>query len=265
MPVVTHDDRPLDRRSTSATTHVEILQTQYIDKVGNVPAVTQRQAPRPAINQATKHAEIPQTQNTPTRLAVSPVAMHSDRPLRPPINQATKHVEILQTQYIDNVDNMPVVMARHVPQLQTVLKTRRVPQVQFGSVCTNRSTTCECPTSGDQACRASASSAHRQGRRRAGGDAKAGSSGSEWAEDGGSPGCIEEALSDRPLPSSAEEQPLRMAMLMPDTRAMWESISQLSDSADKGRAAEAAMRPPPATAGVGAGVRCTTAVAADSQ
>ena len=184
MPVVTQRQAPRPAIN-QATKHVEILQTQYIDKVGNMPVVTQRQAPRPAIN------------------------------------QATKHVEILQTQYVDKVGNMPVVMARHVPQFQTVLKTRRVPQVQFGSVCTNRSSTCQCPTSGDQACRASAGSAHRQGRRPAGGDATAGSSGSDWAEDGGSPGFIEEALSDGPLPSSAEEQPLRMAMLMPDTRAMW--------------------------------------------
>ena len=39
-----------------ATKHVEISQTQYIDKVAAVPTVTQRQVP------ATKHAEISQTQ-----------------------------------------------------------------------------------------------------------------------------------------------------------------------------------------------------------
>ena len=38
---------------------------------------------------------------------------------------------------------------------------------------------------------------------------------------------------DGPQPSSVEEQLLRMVLLMPDTRAMWESISQLSDSAEK--------------------------------
>ena len=63
---------------------------------------------------------------------------------------------------------------------------------------------------GDQACRVSAGSAHRQGRRRAGG--------------------VEEALSDGPLPSSTEEQLLRTAMLNPDTRALWENISQLPES-----------------------------------
>ena len=38
---------------------------------------------------------------------------------------------------------------------------------------------------------------------------------------------------DGPQPSSVEEQLLRMVLLMPDTRAMWESISQLSDSGEK--------------------------------
>ena len=74
---------------------------------------------------------------------------------------------------------------------------------------------------GDQACRVSAGSAHRQGRRRAGGDATTGPSCS---------GSIEEALSDGPQPSSAEEQLLRTTMLNRDTRALWENISQLPES-----------------------------------
>ena len=56
---------------------------------------------------------------------------------------------------------------------------------------------------------------------------------------------------DGSLPRSAEEQLLRVAVLMPFTRATG--------------AEEAAMRPPPAPSGVGAGVRCTYAVAADAQ
>ena len=56
-----------------------------------------------------------------------------------------------------------------------------------------------------------------------------------------------------------------MVMLMPDTRAMWESISHIARLCREGRADEAALRLHPTPAGVGAGVRCTTAVAADPQ
>ena len=56
----------------------------------------------------------------------------------------TKHAEIPQTLYVDKVVDTPVVMARQVPQIQTVLKTGKVPQVQLGNVYTNRSLMCQC-------------------------------------------------------------------------------------------------------------------------
>ena len=62
---------------------------------------------------------------------------------RPSLNQVTKNAEI-PLLHVDKVGNMPVVMARQVPQFQTVLKTGKVPQVQVGSVCTNRSLMCQC-------------------------------------------------------------------------------------------------------------------------
>ena len=43
------------------------------------------------------------------------------------INQNTKHAEFPQT-YVDKVVDTPVEMARQVPWIQTVLKTRKVPQ-----------------------------------------------------------------------------------------------------------------------------------------
>ena len=49
-----------------------------------------------------------------------------------PVNQVTKHAEFPQTLYIDNVVvEMPVVMQKKVPQIQTVLRTVESPPVQF--------------------------------------------------------------------------------------------------------------------------------------
>ena len=56
-----------------------------------------------------------------------------------------------------------------------------------------------------------------------------------------------------------------MVTLMPDTRATWESISQLSDSAEKDALMKQLCGFIQHLAGVGVGVRCTTAVAADPQ
>ena len=68
-----------------------------------------------ANNQATKHVEIPQTQYI-DKVAVSPIAMQSQVPLST-INQATKHVETLQ-QYFDKVALLPVAMQRQAPRCQ---------------------------------------------------------------------------------------------------------------------------------------------------
>ena len=59
--------------------------------------------------------------------------------MQAPINQETEHAEIPQTQNIDKIGDKLVSMQRQVPGIQTVLKTRKAPQVQLGSVCTKRS------------------------------------------------------------------------------------------------------------------------------
>ena len=48
----------------------------------------------------------------------------------PSINQATKHAWIPQNVYVDTVVDMPVAMHQQVPQVQTVPVTVNVPQVQ---------------------------------------------------------------------------------------------------------------------------------------
>lgn len=49
----------------------------------------------------------------------------------PSINQATKHAEIPQTHCVDKVVDLPVVLQRQVPRIQTVLNTMEVPSVPF--------------------------------------------------------------------------------------------------------------------------------------
>ena len=50
---------------------------------------------------------------------------------RPSIIQVTKHAEIPQFLYIDTVVDMPVVLQRQVPRIQTVLMTMEGPPTQF--------------------------------------------------------------------------------------------------------------------------------------
>lgn len=47
------------------------------------------------------------------------------------VRQVTKHADIPQCLYIGKVADVPVVVQRQVPQVPTVRKTGRVPQVQF--------------------------------------------------------------------------------------------------------------------------------------
>ena len=81
--------------------------------------MVRRPSHRNEIHQATKHVDIPQTQYI-DKVAVSPVAPQRQVPPAT-INQATKHVEILQ--YIDKVALLPVVMQRQAPRRQ-LLRSR---------------------------------------------------------------------------------------------------------------------------------------------
>ena len=81
---------------------------------------------------------------------------------------------------------------------------------------------------GDQAGRVSAVSTHRRGPDQPGDQARRVS-----ADCGDTVTCPSRSSADGPQPSSVEEQLLRMVLLMPDTRAMRESISQLSVSAER--------------------------------
>ena len=47
------------------------------------------------------------------------------------INQATKHVEVPQAQFLDKAGDMPVVVQRQIPMVQTVQKTMEIPQLQI--------------------------------------------------------------------------------------------------------------------------------------
>ena len=59
---------------------------------------------------------------------MTPVPQSTNGPF---INQVTKHAEIPQTQNVDKVVDMPVVTQRQVPQIQTALKTVEAPPAQF--------------------------------------------------------------------------------------------------------------------------------------
>ena len=93
------------------------------------------------INQVTKLAEFPQTQNIEKVVVVTPVVVMQRqvpqiqtvlKTVEMPINQVTKHAEFPQTQNIDKVViDTPVVMQRQVPQIQTVLKTVEIPPAKF--------------------------------------------------------------------------------------------------------------------------------------
>ena len=118
-----------------ATKHVEIPQTQYVDKVAAMLVVMQRQVPRPSFNQETKHVEIPQSQYSDKDVD-TPVVMQRQVPRiqtanKPSINQATKHAEIPQSQYIDTVV-LPEVMQRQVPSDSRCAEARESPA---GAVC----------------------------------------------------------------------------------------------------------------------------------
>ena len=76
------------------TKHVEIPQTQHTDKVVDVPAVMQRQAPQ--IHGALKTVEVPQAQL---------------------VCQVTKHVEIPPNQHIEKVFEVPVATLQRGPQV----------------------------------------------------------------------------------------------------------------------------------------------------
>ena len=232
-----------------ATKHVQILQTQHIDKVAAMPIVIQRQAPR--IQTVLKNVKVPPAQFVGTVVNV-PVTMQTMTLVAPqvpsvsdcaedresptgaarermheqivdvPVPQVAIHERILERMHAQIVDvPVPQKMKEGVePESRDVAACGDATTGPSDSNC-DKDGCFPVDQPGDQACRVSAGSAHRQGRRRAGGDATTGPSCS---------GSIEEALSDGPLPSSAEEQVLRTAMLNPDTRALWENISQLPES-----------------------------------
>ena len=128
------------------TKHVEVLQTQYIDKVATVPIVIQRRVPRPSLNQATKPVKIPQLQHI-DEVAAMPVVTQRQVPR---IQTVLETVKVPPAQFVGTVVNVPVIIqimtlvAPQVPQFQTLPKTGKVPQVQLGSVCTHRSSMCQC-------------------------------------------------------------------------------------------------------------------------
>ena len=47
------------------------------------------------------------------------------------INQLTKHIDVPQVQFLDKADDMPVVVQRQIPMVQTVQKTMEIPQLQY--------------------------------------------------------------------------------------------------------------------------------------
>ena len=85
---------------------------------------------------------------------------------------------------------------------------------------------------GNQAGRDSAVSTHRRGAA-VPADQQGDQAGRVSADCGDTVTGPSRSSADGPRPSSVEEQLFRMAMLMPGTEATWESISQLSDSAEK--------------------------------
>ena len=124
------------------------------------------------------------------KVAVLPVVMQRQA-LRRLINQVTKHFAIPQTPYIDKVVDTPVVMHQQVPQVQARAGDGGRPASEV-----HRQRERACDNAGDQACRDSADSAHRQGRRRAGGDATTGSSASD---------CAKDRVDDVPVPQILNE------------------------------------------------------------
>ena len=165
---------------SQVTKHAEISQTQYFDHAAAVPVVTQRQVPR--LQTFSKTAKVPPAQFIGRAVDV-PVVRQRQGPQFQAVpksgrkprrrsssanpwtcrrsTRATKHAWIPQNMYVDTVVNTPVAMHQHFPQVQTVPVTVDVPLVQ------------------------SADSAHRQGRRRAGGDVTTFSSAADCAQDGG--------------------------------------------------------------------------------
>ena len=98
--------------------------------------VMQRQAPRPSINQVTKHAEFPQNfyidKSVDIRVVMQRQVPRIQTANKPSINQGTKHAVLSQIQYIDKVIvDMRVVMQRQVPYIQTSWKIVEVPPAKF--------------------------------------------------------------------------------------------------------------------------------------
>ena len=62
---------------------------------------------------------------------IFPTLQTSLKTVEVPINQVTKHAEFPQTLYIDKVVDLPVVLQRQVPLIQTSLKTVAVSPTQF--------------------------------------------------------------------------------------------------------------------------------------
>ena len=127
-----------------ATTHAELPQTLYIDKViVDMRVVLRRQVPRiqtantPSIFLVTKHALFPQIQYIDKVIVDMRVARQRQVPRaqtanKPSINQVTKLTVFPQIQYIDKVFvDMRVVMQRQVPHIQTSWKTVGVPPAWF--------------------------------------------------------------------------------------------------------------------------------------
>ena len=77
-----------------------------------------------SLNQVTKHVEIPQTQYINKVIAV----LIMKKRQVPQLQTVAKTVEAAKMQFIGKIVDVPVIMQRQVPQIQTVMKTVECPE-----------------------------------------------------------------------------------------------------------------------------------------